>query len=318
MKFSGLIPYALALVALGGVALAQQQPVNTESPPEQLSQPPQSSSPRRLTINVTVVEPEDLKVAEGDEIQPGQLLADRGRERRRLETQKAQLQLAMQRLETATVTLPVPPAQTPAIANPTFLEERAAIDQAKADVDAAERAITSKQQEIEYLAALPNLDPLILEHEQAKLEALKREHTAAVRAYQLAVGKRSTAEYEHSVMVATNVANQNRAVMSYQQQWAEYEQRLRDRDYQLTQTQLQLDEVDHEIATLAVVRSPYAGRIRRVRWLGQEPDGSLRVELTLLVRDGANDSATVPGQLDGVPGGVDGTGHQPESGDSGN
>ncbi|MEA5449459.1 hypothetical protein VB780_12820 [Leptolyngbya sp. CCNP1308] len=45
----------------------------------------------------------------------------------------------------------------------------------------------------------------------------------------------------------------------------------------------------------------FCGRacIRRVRWLGQNPDGSLGVELTLLIRDGG---ATVPGQLDGMPG----------------
>jgi hypothetical protein len=229
----------------------------------------------------------------------------------------------MQRLGTATITLPVPPAQTPAIADPTYLEEQAAIDQAKTEIDAAERAIASKHREIDYLAALPHLDPLILEHEQARLEALQRHHTAAVRAYQLAVGKHSRAEYEHAITVATNIANRNQATLAYQQQWAEYEQSLRDRDYQLTQTQLQLDEVDHAISTLAVVRSPYGGRIRRIRWLGQNPDGSLAVELTLLIRDGAaapgeNNGAPLPGQLNGLPGLIDGAGHSPESRDSGN
>ena len=43
-----------------------------------------------------------------------------------------------------------------------------------------ESEIDLKQQEIAYLKELPSLDPIILEHEQAKLEQLKLKHTAAV------------------------------------------------------------------------------------------------------------------------------------------
>ena len=313
MKLNGLIPYVLAGLALGGVALAQSSPAPV-SPPEQLTTTPPAAAPQRLTINVTVAAPEDLKVAEGDRIDVGQIIADRGQEKRQLEAQEAQLKLSLQRLQSSITTAPLPPAQPPAIASPTYLEQEAAIDRAKATVDLAELAIANKQQELTYLAELPHLDPLVMEHEQAKLAELQRNHTAAVREYQLAMGKRSTAEYQHSVTVAADVTSRNRAVMDYQQQWAEYEQRLRDRDYQLSQTQLQLDEVDYAIAKLAVVRSPYAGRIRRVQWLGQNPDGSLGVELTLLIRDSGS---TVPGQLDGVPGGVDEPGDSEQPGDTG-
>ncbi len=48
------------------------------------------------------------------------------------------------------------------------------------------------QEEIEYLSEVKNLDPIILEHEQAKLKQLKLDHTAAVREYQLAMGKMPT------------------------------------------------------------------------------------------------------------------------------
>lgn len=313
MNLNGLIPYALAVVALGGVALAQQSPAPV-SPPEQLPLAQPAAAPQRLTVKVTVADPADLKVAEGDRVEVGQLVADRGREKQRLEAQQAQLKLSLQRLQSSTITAPLPPTQPPAIAPPTYLEQQAAIDRAKAAVDVAEMAIANKRQELSYLAELPHLDPLVMEHEQAKLAELQRNHTAAVREYQLAMGRRSTAEYQHSVTVAADVASRNQAVMDYQNQWAQYEQRLRDKDFQLSQTQLRLDEVDHAIATLAVVRSPYAGRIRRVRWMGQNPDGSLGVELTLLIRSGG---ATVPGQLDGVPGGVDGAGDPPEPGDPG-
>ncbi|MEO0738531.1 MAG: hypothetical protein AAFZ35_17185 [Cyanobacteria bacterium J06649_12] len=287
----GLIPYALALLAVSGVAIAQQPDVTTPtSPPEQPTQP--NEAPRRLTINISVTDPDDLKVTEGDRISVGQLIADRTRDRNRLEAQAKQLNLTLQRLEQATITLPLPPATPPPIATPTYLEQNAAIDRAKADVDQAEALITAKHQELDYLDQLPNLDPLVMEHETAKLAELQRNHTAAVRDYQLALGKRSSAEYEHSRAMAIDASSRNHAQLSYQQQWADFEQRLRDRDFQIAQTQLRVDEVENAIATLAVVRSPYAGRIRRIKWLGQGADGMLSAEITLMVR--ASAGAAVP------------------------
>ncbi|MEM8613091.1 MAG: hypothetical protein AAGF93_13810, partial [Cyanobacteria bacterium P01_H01_bin.105] len=100
----------------------------------------------------------------------------------------------------------------------------------------------------------------------------------------------STAEYDHSLALALDASSRNRDQLSYQNQWAQYEQRLRDRDYQISTTRLKLDEIDTAIATLAVVRSPYAGRIRRIKWLGQAADGMLSAEVTLMVRSSAGAS----------------------------
>ena len=85
----------LSLILSSCVALANSG--NSISPPKQTTQP--NEAPRRLTINVSVTDPDDLKVAEGDRISVGQLIADRGRERQRLEAQARQLDLTLQRLE---------------------------------------------------------------------------------------------------------------------------------------------------------------------------------------------------------------------------
>ncbi|MEO0644794.1 MAG: hypothetical protein AAFZ17_01360 [Cyanobacteria bacterium J06650_10] len=307
----GLIPYAIAFVAVGGVAVAQQQPQPAAViPPEQLAEPATPSGPRRLAISVSVAELEDLKVAEGDHVTIGQLLADRSRERQRLEAQSSQLTLTLQRLESASITPPQSPAPVPVIASlpdAKYLEEEASIERSKVSVAQAERAIEQKQTEIEYLRSLANLDSIVLEHEQARLIELQHEHTAAVRDYQLAVGRLGSARdesayrsYQHGLSVAERVESANQSTMTYQRQWAEYEQRLRDRDYQLTQTQLRLDEVTNAIASLAVVRSPYAGRIRRIKWLGQGTDGMLSAEITLMVRSSPGDA--LPTEQLGVPG----------------
>ena len=311
-KLRLLMPYTVAAFVVGGVAIAQQPNfITSTSPPEQSTQP--NEAPRRLTISVAVTDPNDLKVTEGDRISVGQLIADRTRDRNRLEAQARQLDLTLQRLEHATITPPLPPATPPPIATPTYLEEIAAIDRAKADVDQAEALIAAKHQELDYLAQLPNLDPLVMEHEQAKLAELQRSHTAAVRDYQLALGKRSTAEYEHSRVMALDASHRNRDLLGYQNQWAQYEQRLRDREYQIAQTRLKLDEIDTAISNLAVVRSPYAGRIRRIKWLGQGADGMLSAEISLMVRSSAG--ATVPEQFDGMPGGADAEGDSAIIGD---
>jgi hypothetical protein len=300
--------YGLAVMVLGGVALAQQQPA-PELPPEQTTEA--SDTPQRLTIAVAVTDPEDLKVSQGDRVAQGQLIADRTRERERLEAQRLQLELTLERLETATITPPLPPQTVPPILEPTYLEEEAAIARAAATVDQSEAVIAAQEQALAYLSDLANLDPIILEHETAKLAELRRAHTAAVRDYQLAVGQRASRGYDHAVVAAQTVSDRNRDALDYQQQMAAYEQRLRDRDFQVAQTRLRLDEVTNEIATLAVVRSPYPGRIRQVKWLEQSPDGALSVELTLLVRQGgaalSEPSPGLPSDLDDAgPGSVPG------------
>ena len=265
---------------------------------EKNSQSPQNSeisSPRRLTVTVRVQEPEDLKVKEEDTIKAGQVIADRERERKRLTSQKQQLQLSLQRLKTSSITPPTPPRPVPvvkALPPVSFAKHQAAIEKAKAAIASVESEIDLKQQEIAYLSELPSLDPIILEHERVKLEELKQYHTGAVRDYQLAVGKLQSAkesrayqEYQASVNAAQRVEQYNQAQLNYQRQLSEYEQRIRDRQFQTAQIQARLDEVDNAIASLASVKAPYSGTVRRIKWLGQSPDGSLTASITLMVRN---------------------------------
>jgi chromosome segregation ATPase len=171
-----------------------------------------------------------------------------------------------------------------------YLEHEAEGERAKAAISSVESEIETKKQEIAYLKQLPNLDPIILEHEQAKLKQLKQKHTAAVRDYQLAVGKLQTAknqrayqEYQASLEAARRVEEVNQARSSYERQLAEYQQRLGEREFQVAQVKAKLQEVENAIASLATVKAPYSGRVRRVKWLGQSPDGSLTAEITLMI-----------------------------------
>ena len=59
----------------------------------------ESQEPRQLTITVRIAEPEDLKVNQGSNIKTGQIIASRDREKQRLEAQKKQLNLSLQKLQ---------------------------------------------------------------------------------------------------------------------------------------------------------------------------------------------------------------------------
>ena len=255
-----------------------------------------TNSPRRLTIKISVAEPGDLKVKEGEQVKTGQLIADRSRERRGLNSQKQQLTLSLQKLQSYAPFPPTPLQPVPAVKAlpPTsYLEHEADLERAKVGISAVESEIETKKQEIAYLKKLSNLDPIILEHEQTKLKQLKLKHTAAVRDYQLAVGKLQSAksqrayqEYQASLEAARRVEEVNQARSSYERQLAEYQQRLGEREFQVAQVKVKLQEVENAIASLATVKAPYAGRVRRVKWLGQSPDGSLSAEITLMVARG--------------------------------
>ena len=290
-RFRNLLVYGLVIAAIAIVPTF----TNLSLPGWAIDQLEQEATtrPRRLAITVNVTDPDDLKVEEGEEVAKGEIIADREQQRTRLTAQQKQLQLSLDRLKSALITPPAAPQAVPivmALPPISYLEHEAAVEKSKSVIASVESEVELKQEEISYLSGVKNLDPIILEHEQAKLKQLKQQHTAAVRDYQLAMGKMQSAknsrkyqEYQASLDSARRVEEMNQARLNYQRQLAEYEQRLTDREFQVTQLQEKLNNVENAIATLSVVKSPYAGTIRRVRWLGQSPDGSLTAEVTLMV-----------------------------------
>lgn len=215
----------------------------------------ETTTPRRLNITVNVTEPDDLKVSEGEQIAKGEIIADRERERTRLTAQQKQLQLSLDRLKAASITPPAAPQKVPptmALPPISYLEQEAAVEKSKSATASIESELELKQNEIDYLSGVKNIDPIILEHEQAKLKELKQKQTTAVREYQLAMGKMQSAkdsrkyqEYQASINTARRVEEQNQARLNYQRQLAEYEQRLTDKEFQVTQLIEKLNNVEN-------------------------------------------------------------------------
>lgn len=302
--------------------------VESNKPPISIAQSPQpqqfsnpvvaTSLPRIHKINLEVSEPSDLKVKVGDAVSAAQIIADQDQERKRLTLKKEELRLAIARVESQKISPPQKsidpdkPKEVPELGQlPPFstAEYEAAISKTELEVKRAQNTLDLKQRQIDYLRGLTGIDPAILEHESAQLTELQSKLEVAQSELDLSNGKLETAknkrkqeEYQHSLDIARRVEEANQAQSFYQKQVTEnqinyqrllssYEKELRDRDYQLTQLKLQSSSIDDKLAQLAVIRSPYAGQIKRIKFIGQT-DNKLNVELSLIVGNSTRDRGT--------------------------
>jgi hypothetical protein len=299
---------------------AQQSPIAPVAAPVAA---PQQQSGRLHKMTLQVSEPNDLKVKPGDNIVAAQIVADQDNERKRLNLRKDELQLAIKRIENQKISPPEratdptkPKPAPPMIPLPdiSYQQYEAAIEKAQNEAKQQEEIINLKRRELDYLKGLEGLDPAIVEHEINKLSKLENQLKSALAEIDLGVGKllsakeaRKQDEYQHQLNLSRRIEEENQALSFYQQQIAEnqinyqrliatYEKESRDRDYQFTQLKIQLSSVEDSIARLAVIRSPYNGKIRRIKFTGQI-DNKLGVELTMVIdadTSGSTNSITSP------------------------
>jgi len=292
---------------------AQQSPI--EQIAEPVAAPQQQGRLHKMTLQVT--EPNDLKVKAGDNIAAAQIVADQDSERKRLNLRKEELQLAIKRIENQKISAPEratdpskPKLAPPMIMLPdiSYQQYEAGIEKAQNEAKQQEEIINLKRRELDYLKGIEGLDPAIIEHEINKLSKLENQLKSAKAEIDLGIGKllsakeaRKQDEYQHQLNVTRRIEEENQALSFYQKQIAEnqinyqravstFEKESRDRDYQFTQLRIQLSAVEDQIARLAVIRSPYNGKIRRIKFLGQT-DNKLGVELTMVI-DGDSSAST--------------------------
>ena len=295
-------PYLLA--AAGSLTLitptktaeipVQQEIQLTQNSPVEAVEAAPAAYPNRIEINVNISAHEDLKIAQDMAIAKGQIISDRIPEKTRLQAQQRQLQLSLERVLSASIQEPPKPLPVPTVAPlppVNYLEFEAAIERANIAIALSAEEISIKVQEIEELSQITDLDPIILEHEQAKLKQLQLNHQIAVNELELAQGKLQTAkqqreyqEYLASITAARRVEEENQAKAFYQRQLAEYNEKIAAKEIQVTQLQEKLNNVQSQIENLQIT-SPYAGTVRNIEFLGQSEDGAIAVKILLLVKD---------------------------------
>jgi hypothetical protein len=252
----------------------------------------QSGNRRSLDIKLTLTAPEDLKVQEGDRIEAGQIVADRARDRTRLEAQRQQLELQMQRLQQA-IPGPPPSRQVPEVAGlpaASFLDEVADIERARLKVEAAERNAMQQQRTLDLLQSMPDrhLPEETIPHETEMLRQRQRELDQARADLDFAEAKLSQAqadrqheEYVHSLEMSKRAIALEQSQIQRQQQLQEVQRQEQERAYQVAQMEERIVALNAQLFQLSAVRSPFSGVIRRIKYEGQN-DSNLIVILSLV------------------------------------
>jgi multidrug efflux pump subunit AcrA (membrane-fusion protein) len=202
-----------------------------------------------------------------------------------------------------------------------FIKQQSSVEMAQAKVTAQEREVELQTRKLDAIATLKGLPPEVAaheteqlkrktsEHEQrraehsfaaAELKNAQEERTAQLKALadevnkaqanvRLAQSRLDTArtkrgydEYQNSITKARRAEETNQFNQSQVRQQQEYSQQLRDREFQLAQLKAKLGEIDQQISQLSIVRSPYAGTIRRIKNVSQT-NQDLQFEITLVV-----------------------------------
>jgi hypothetical protein len=250
-------------------------------------------APRLLRLKLTLHTAQELRVKAGDSVQSGDVLSDHRQARQRLLVQKRVLQTAAEHLhlQTRLTNESLRQLQSLGLALPptTFAAERAALQRAETEAVATNRAVEIQQQKVPgvrdqvsgaSLVALPrHLTPdtwhLIAQHETAKLTQAQDKQLLARAEMALHQARLTTArevraweEQKHRV----EITRQRLSIRSQQQQ-AEIER---------ARLTAQMAEIELQLATLAEVRAPFAGTIKRIEW-EEMNDEKLTVLVYLLV-----------------------------------
>jgi DNA repair exonuclease SbcCD ATPase subunit len=246
----------------------------------------------RFKIRLTLSSSTDLKVREGDEITKGEVLADRTRDRTRLDAQKRQIQLRIARLKQPIAAPPLakPIPEVAGLPPTSFLDEAAKVSQAQVKIEAAEAAVTQQQRMLDLLEATPNaeLPESTLPHEREVLKQKQQELAQAIAELELAKGQLSQAqaerqyqEYQYSLELSKRAIALQQSELQRQEQLQHQEQEIKDREFQIAQLEGQVQAIETQMVQLSSVRSPFSGKIRRVKFEEQN-DQNLTVELQLI------------------------------------
>jgi biotin carboxyl carrier protein len=279
--------------------------------------------PSNIKIELTLSNPQDLKVKPGDKVSAGQTLSNRASERNRLQAKKKQLQISIEKLNLPLTPIPQPRPipEINSLPPVSYAEEEAEIKLKQQKLKEAETAIALQQKKIDSIKQLnstsqvpplirggsalggfPDLKQLpwvkgdqnlklILEHEQANLKNLETAKTDAQIQLEVAQSQLTTAKEQRAYIEYQRQLEQTRRAIALEQQHQAIQQTeserqvlLAEREYSIAQIETQIQEINYQIEQLSTVKAPYEGTIKKVKWTGQS-DHTLTALITLAVND---------------------------------
>ena len=143
---------------------------------------------------------------------------------------------------------------------------------------------------------------VIIEHEQAILEQLVAARDKAKLQVDIAKSQLLTAKERRAHAEYQRYVEETRRTIALQQQQIELERQrsiragqIQEREYSKAQIETKIQEIDNAIAQLSTVKAPYAGKIKKIKWTGQD-NHNLTVQLTLDVDDGSEQPTVISQQ----------------------
>ncbi|WP_144439398.1 hypothetical protein [Geminocystis sp. NIES-3709] len=184
------------------------------------------NQPKRLKIDISVSDPLDIKVREGQVIKKGEVISDKTQQRKQLELQLKNTKLALANIKNSIILQPIEPQPVPPQQNlpsANFVEEETTVQSAELEYQQAQRTLS---------IALEN-DPLIavkgkIQRNQSKVEQ----------------GKRELSNQIEKTGIIGNLKNLPPEVLTHEQQ------KIKQKESELTQQQAEYDLVQAELNQL--------------------------------------------------------------------
>lgn len=224
------------------------------------SEPNRARTRTRHTVSATVAKLENIQVKEGDRVKIGQVLVDNPEERKFLETKRRELELAI------ATNQPVPIPPSPPIAD--YSAEVAAVESARAMLASLNQTPLPKYR-FKTTELIQVMDRDIIRERQA----LALERVRSEQVLNQAIANLQTAKSDYQ-----------QRLNDYQSKVMEVERENAERELLQAKFRRDLAELQLNFSNTGATLSPYSGRVRQVKVLGQSESG-LKVEITLLVSE---------------------------------
>jgi hypothetical protein len=263
--------------------LSQPKILQTPPPPTLQKAPvielkkSESKVSKRHRVQVQVISLSDLKISEGSQVAVGQIISDRTDERESLEAQRNQIDISIKQLS-------VPMSKIAEVPAPNFAIQEAAIARIKGEMElienqqnlptAAEPFFRFKDERLKLLLEEDKLnkvaDSVKAEAEnKAKIAEAKArlaiELNQAIAALDKAKSDQQQQQYEHSLNLIRQESERQR------------------QQYQVASLVAGKQEIEAKLREITQIKSPVAGRVRRIKNLGQK-DRAINLEVTIDVK----------------------------------
>jgi biotin carboxyl carrier protein len=233
-----------------------------------------TKSVKRHRVNIQVVNLTDLKVAENSQVTQGQVLSDRTEERQSLEAQKEQIEISIKQLST-------PLSQVAELPSGNFSIQEAAIARIKSEMELIDSSrplpatpapfFRFKDEKLRKLLEAEKINKIADDiraeaSERAKVGEAKAklalELNQAIAALEKAQSDHQHQQYEHSL----NLIRQQSEMQRQQ--------------YQVASLVAQKQEIESKLREITQIKSPVAGKVRRIKNLGQK-DRAINLEVVI-------------------------------------